>query len=65
MALVLTRNSGEGVDIGDDIHIIVRVLGGRARLEISAPDDVPIVRSERRKVSSERKTSVAVDSFRK
>jgi len=70
MALVLTRSNGEGVDIGDDIRIIVRILGGRARLEISAPDDVAIVRSELRKTTNERKphseknSAKAVDSSR-
>ena len=70
MALVLTRSNGEGVDIGDDIRIIVRILGGRARLEISAPDDVAIVRSELRKTANECKphlhknSAEAVDSSR-
>lgn len=49
MALVLTRSNGEGVDIGNDIHITVRILGGRARLEISAPDEMTIIRSELRR----------------
>jgi carbon storage regulator CsrA len=70
MALVLTRGNGEGVDIGDDIRIIVRILGGRARLEISAPDDIAIVRSELRKTTNEREqhpqknSAKAVDSSR-
>ena len=70
MALVLTRGNGEGVDIGDDIRIIVRILGGRARLEISAPDDVAIVRSELRKLTNECKphpqknSAKSVDSSR-
>ena len=70
MALVLTRSNGEGVDIGDDIRIIVRILGGRARLEISAPDDVAIVRSElrtftnKRKPHSQKNSAKAVDSSR-
>ena len=62
MALVLTRGNGEGVDIGDDIRIIVRILGGRARLEISAPADVAIVRSELRKTTNERKQHLQKNS---
>jgi carbon storage regulator CsrA len=70
MALVLTRSNGEGVDIGDHIHIKVRVVGGRARLEISAPSEMAIVRSELRKLTNEckshreKKSADAIDTSR-
>lgn len=70
MALVLTRSNGEGVDIGDDIHITVRIMGGRARLEISAPDDMAIIRSELRKPTNrceprrQQKSANTIDSPR-
>lgn len=45
--LILQRRSGESIRIGDDIEItIVSTEGGRVRLAISAPTDVPILRSE-------------------
>lgn len=45
--LILQRRSGESIRIGDDIEItIVSIEGGRVRLAISAPSDVPILRSE-------------------
>ena len=45
--LILQRRAGESIRIGDDIEItIVATEGGRVRLAISAPTDVPILRSE-------------------
>lgn len=45
--LILQRRSGESIRIGDDIEItIVSTEGGRVRLAISAPTDIPILRSE-------------------
>ena len=45
--LILGRRAGESLDIGGDIHItVVSVEGGRVRLAIDAPRDVPIVRRE-------------------
>lgn len=45
--LILQRKSGESLVIGEDISItVVSVDGGRVRLAISAPQDVPILRSE-------------------
>jgi len=45
--LILQRRSGESIRIGDDIEItIVSTEGGRVRLAISAPTEVPILRSE-------------------
>lgn len=45
--LILGRRVGESLDIGGDIHItVLSVEGGRVRLAITAPKDVPIVRCE-------------------
>lgn len=45
--LILQRKPGESLLIGKDISIsIVDVEGGRVRLAISAPAEVPILRSE-------------------
>lgn len=45
--LILQRKPGESLVIGGDISItVVSVEGGRVRLAISAPQDVPILRSE-------------------
>lgn len=45
--LILQRRAGESIRIGDDIEItIVSTEGGRVRLAISAPTEVPILRSE-------------------
>lgn len=45
--LILQRRPGESVKIGQDIEVsVVSVEGGRVRLAISAPQDVPILRSE-------------------
>ena len=45
--LILQRRAGESIRIGEDIEItIVSTEGGRVRLAISAPTEVPILRSE-------------------
>jgi carbon storage regulator len=45
--LVLTRKPGEKVVIGQGIVVtVLSVDGGRIRLGIEAPDDVPILRGE-------------------
>lgn len=45
--LVLTRKSGEAIQIGDDIEIsIVSVKGDQVKLGINAPKDVEILRKE-------------------
>ena len=45
--LILQRRAGESIRIGDDIEItIVSTEGGRVRLAISAPTEIPILRSE-------------------
>ena len=45
--LILQRKAGESLMIGDDITIqVISVDGTRVRLAISAPDNVPILRTE-------------------
>ncbi len=45
--LILQRKAGESLIIGEDVTIrVVSVDGTRVRLAISAPDNVPILRSE-------------------
>lgn len=45
--LVLTRHAGEKINIGDDIVIsVVRLQGGRVKLGIEAPKDIPINRHD-------------------
>lgn len=45
--LVLTRKTGEGIIIGDDISIkIVEMKGGTVRIGIDAPTDKKIYRQE-------------------
>ncbi len=45
--LVLSRRIGEAVRIGSRLRVrVVSVSGGRVRLAIEAPDDVPIYREE-------------------
>jgi carbon storage regulator len=45
--LVLTRKSGESINLGDDITItIVEIKGNSVRLGIKAPADLKIYRKE-------------------
>ena len=45
--LVLTRRSGEGIRIGDDIRIVVvEIREGQVRLGIEAPIEQPVHREE-------------------
>lgn len=45
--LILQRKAGESVVIGENITVsVVSVDGVRVRLAISAPEDIPILRSE-------------------
>jgi carbon storage regulator len=45
--LVLTRRLGERIVIANNIVIeVVGVQGGRVRLGIQAPSDIPVVRQE-------------------
>jgi carbon storage regulator len=47
--LVLTRNPGESIYIGDDIKITIlssRYSGHQVRIGITAPKDLPVHREE-------------------
>ena len=45
--LVLTRKSGEGIIIGDQIRVVViEIHGNQVRLGIQAPAGIPIYREE-------------------
>ena len=45
--LVLTRQVGDRIRIGDDVEIVViRIRNDRVRIGIAAPDDVPVFRTE-------------------
>ncbi|HDY90486.1 MAG TPA: carbon storage regulator [bacterium] len=44
--LVLTRNEGQSILIGDDIEITILKSGSSIRIGIDAPPDIPVDRSE-------------------
>jgi carbon storage regulator len=45
--LILTRRSGEAINIGDDIVIrVLAVDGGQIRIGVEAPKEVPVHREE-------------------
>ena len=52
--LVLSRKSGERIQIGEDITVeIRRVAGSRVTVAIAAPRDVRILRGELERVANE------------
>lgn len=56
--LILTRKAGERIMIGDDISIVVlESRGGRVRLGLVAPGEIPIQREEiRHRIARENRT---------
>lgn len=45
--LVLSRKVGEVIRINDDVSVeVVAIRGGKVRLAVTAPKDVPIFRQE-------------------
>lgn len=53
--LVLTRNDGQSILIGDNIKLtVVSVKGGQVRFGIEAPPDVTILREEVSKRDTEK-----------
>ncbi len=45
--LVLSRNEGQAITIGDEIKVIVlRVSGGRVRLGVEAPRELLVLRKD-------------------
>ncbi len=67
--LVLTRKSGEAINVGDDITVtVLEVRGNQVRLGIQAPHAVIIHRKELyEKIKSENLMSsgLSVDDFKK
>lgn len=58
--LILQRKLGQSLQIGDNITITVSsVENNRVRLSISAPEDVPILRSELVEARQTNRDSVA------
>ena len=52
--LVLAREEGESIMIGDDIEVIlIRSTNGKARIGVSAPRDVMVDRSEIRELKEQ------------
>lgn len=47
MALVLARRKDQAIRIGDEIRItVIEFIGGKVKLKIEAPRDVPVHRQE-------------------
>lgn len=45
--LILTRKSGEGVRIGDDIRVVIlEIKGNQVRIGIEAPESMAVHRDE-------------------
>jgi carbon storage regulator len=45
--LVLTRKPKQSIMVGDDVEVtVLAVYGGKVRLGIQAPSDVPVYRTE-------------------
>lgn len=45
--LVLSRNTTESIRIGDNIEVrVLEISGGRVRLGVSAPVEIPVHRNE-------------------
>ncbi|AMV30850.1 hypothetical protein VN12_01955 [Pirellula sp. SH-Sr6A] len=45
--LILSRKVGEVIRISDDVFVeVVAVRGGKVRLAVTAPKDIPIFRQE-------------------
>lgn len=61
--LILQRRAGESLVIGEDITVsVVSIDGVRVRLAISAPDHVPILRSELAVASAANRDSAMEES---
>ena len=63
--LILTRKTGESINIGNDIKItIVSIDGGQVRIGIDAPKDVIIHREEiYKKIINENKAAAGISKL--
>lgn len=46
MGLLLSRKKGESFQLGEAVVKVVEIRGSRVRLDVSAPPEVPVRRSE-------------------
>jgi carbon storage regulator len=45
--LILKRKPGEGIDVGDNVRIVLKeISGGHVKIGIEAPTDIRVKRSE-------------------
>lgn len=60
--LILTRRSGEGIRIGDEIKVqILEIKGNQVRIGIEAPQDIQVHRDEvYERIKSENITAASV-----
>ena len=57
--LILQRKAGQSLTIGQDVTVtVLSVDGGRVRISIDAPKDIPILRSELLETIEANKASV-------
>lgn len=57
--LVLSRKTNETIHIGNNITVtVLSVRGGKVRLGLDAPQEVPIIRSELQDPSSSREVEL-------
>jgi carbon storage regulator len=61
--LILTRRIGESFYVGDDILITLNdIRGESARISITAPRDIPVLRKELRDAKEENISAAAADT---
>lgn len=47
MSLILTRRTGETINIGEDVSVtVIEVRGNQVRIGVNAPKSVPVHREE-------------------
>jgi carbon storage regulator len=67
--LILTRKSGEGIRIGDDIRIVIlEVKGNQVRIGIEAPEAVNVHRDEvyeKIRLENIKASAVTIDHLKK
>jgi carbon storage regulator len=61
--LVLSRKPHQSIMIGDDIELsVVAIMGGKTRIGIRAPREVPVFRKEIYAAARQQKTRAAAGS---